>query len=216
MNNDAGINRLESGGLIDRDNPLSFTFNGAKMRGFAGDSVASALLANNVRIVARSFKYHRPRGIYGIGAEEPNAIFTIADQGGGRRTPNMRATLTTLTDGMRISSQSGFPSVHFDIGALFGAASRLLPAGFYYKTFMWPPKLWMFYEKLIRRAAPCRQTFAAHGGGIIFALAHKTIRAFPIADIFKNRAILQMPRMHRRAAGRRKQLAAILAGDRPE
>ena len=153
MNNDAGINRLESGGLIDRDNPLSFTFNGAKMRGFAGDSVASALLANNVRIVARSFKYHRPRGIYGIGAEEPNAIFTIADQGGGRRTPNMRATLTTLTDGMRISSQSGFPSVHFDIGALFGAASRLLPAGFYYKTFMWPPKLWMFYEKLIRRAA---------------------------------------------------------------
>ena len=144
----AGINRLAHGGL-----PLSFTFNGAQMCGLQGDSVASALLANNVRVVSRSFKYHRPRGIYGIGAEEPNAIFTITDKDGARKTPNHRATLTMLTDGMQIQSQSGYPSVHFDIGALAGAAARLLPAGFYYKTFMWPPQLWMFYEKLIRRAA---------------------------------------------------------------
>ncbi|MGI9338911.1 MAG: sarcosine oxidase subunit alpha family protein [Gammaproteobacteria bacterium] len=153
MTNAAGVNRLAECGLTDRGMPLSFTFNGARMCGLQGDTVASALLANNVRIVSRSFKYHRPRGIYGIGAEEPNAIFTIADKDGGRRTPNNRATLTTLADGMQIQSQSGYPSVHFDIGALAGAAARLLPAGFYYKTFMWPPKLWMFYEKIIRRAA---------------------------------------------------------------
>ena len=149
----AQVNRLAEGGLIARDKFLPFTFNGAAMHGCEGDTVASALLANDVRVVARSFKYHRARGVYGIGAEEPNAIFTIADRDGARRTPNMRATLTPLAGGMQVSSQGGWPSARFDIGEVASAASRLLPAGFYYKTFMWPPQLWMFYEKHIRRAA---------------------------------------------------------------
>ncbi len=145
--------RLAEGGLVNRERPLSFSFNGARMLGYEGDTVASALLANGARIVSRSFKYHRARGIYGIGPEEPNAIFTVADAVGGRRTPNMRATLTPLAEGMQIFSQCGWPSPRFDIGALAGTVSRMLPAGFYYKTFMRPARLWMFYEKLIRRAA---------------------------------------------------------------
>ena len=144
-------NRLSAGGRIDRSRPLQFTFNGETMTGFAGDTVASALLANGVRTVARSFKYHRPRGIVAAGAEEPNAIFTMGQ--GAHHTPNVRATLTPLSDGMTVRSQSGWPSVNFDVGAVLAAAGRMLPAGFYYKTFMWPPKLWMFYEKYIRRAA---------------------------------------------------------------
>ena len=144
-------NRLDSGGRIDRGRPLSFTFNGEVMEGFAGDTIASALLANGVRVVARSFKYHRPRGIYTAGAEEPCAFFTVGQ--GGHKTPNVRATTAELTDGMEIHTQSGWPSATFDLGAAAGMVGRLLPAGFYYKTFMWPPKLWMFYEKWIRRAA---------------------------------------------------------------
>ena len=143
--------RLANGGRIDRQTPLAFTFNGQPMSGYAGDTVASALLANGVRIVSRSFKYHRPRGIIGIGAEETNAIFSVGD--GAHRTPNVRSTLTPLTDGMIIRSQSGWPSLNFDIGGMLSTLSRFLPAGFYYKTFMSPARLWPFYEKIIRRAA---------------------------------------------------------------
>ena len=145
------VRRLDSGGRIDRARPLNFSFNGKKMQGFAGDTIASALLANDARVVARSFKYRRPRGIFAAGAEEPCAIFTVG--AGGRRTPNVRATLAELADGMEVRAQSGWPSVNFDAGALLSHAGRMLPAGFYYKTFMWPPKLWMAYEKVIRRAA---------------------------------------------------------------
>ncbi|MGI9298233.1 MAG: sarcosine oxidase subunit alpha family protein [Gammaproteobacteria bacterium] len=148
--------RLPAGGRVRRERPLDFTFNGEPMRGCEGDTVASALLANGVKIVARSFKYHRPRGIFSAGAEEPNAIFGIGT--GARQTPNVRATTTELADGMEVRAQGGWPSVGCDLGAVFSAAGRLLPAGFYYKTFMWPPRLWMTYEKLIRRAASSART----------------------------------------------------------
>ncbi|MDM5148191.1 2Fe-2S iron-sulfur cluster-binding protein, partial [Candidatus Persebacteraceae bacterium Df01] len=143
--------RLSTGGCVDRQRPLTFTFNGETLQGFAGDTVASALLANGVNVVGRSFKYRRPRGIVTAGPEEPNAIFTIGS--GALHTPNVRATLTKLEDGMTVRSQSGWPSVNMDVGAVLGTVGMLLPAGFYYKTFMWPPKLWMFYEKIIRRFA---------------------------------------------------------------
>lgn len=144
-------NRLSQGGLIDRNRPLTFTFNGAPLEGYTGDTIASALLANDIGLVARSFKYHRPRGIYAAGAEEPHAIFTIGS--GGSHTPNVRGTTTPLTDGMEVRSQSGIPSLERDYGAVLSFFSRLLPAGFYYKTFMRPARLWMWYEKFIRRAA---------------------------------------------------------------
>ena len=104
-----------------------------------------------VRTVARSFKYHRRRGIFAAGVEEPNAFFTVGD--GAYRTPNVLGTVTELTADMRVCSQRGWPSVNFDLGKATSAVSRMLPPGFYYKTFMWPPRLWMFYEKIIRRAA---------------------------------------------------------------
>ena len=144
-------NRLALGGDINRDTPISFTFNGARMCGYVGDTVASALLANGVRVVSRSFKYHRPRGIYAAGAEDIGGIVTIGN--GAHHTPNVRAATTELLPNMEIRSQSGWPSVDFDVGALLSTVGGFLPAGFYYKTFMWPPKLWMFYEKIIRRAA---------------------------------------------------------------
>ena len=149
-------NRLSDRGRIDRSRPLRFVFNGRKMEGFAGDTVASALLANGARVVGRSFKYHRPRGIMAAGAEEPSAILTAGE--GARRTPNVRAAIAPLRDGMVVRSQGGWPSAENDVGALLSAAGRMLPPGFYYKTFMWPPKWWMFYEKFIRRAASSAPT----------------------------------------------------------
>ena len=149
-------NRLSDRGRIDRSRPLRFVFNGREMEGFAGDTVASALLANGARVVGRSFKYHRPRGIMAAGAEEPSAILTAGE--GARRTPNVRAAIAPLRDGMVVRSQGGWPSVETDVGALLSAAGRMLPPGFYYKTFMWPPKWWMFYEKFIRRAASSAPT----------------------------------------------------------
>ena len=143
--------RLSQGGLVEHQHPLSFTFNDTPMQGLAGDTIASALLANNVSLVARSFKYHRPRGIYSAGPEEPHAIFTVEQ--GERHTPNVRATITPLQEGMKIYTQSGYPSVDFDIGSVLSFFSRLMPPGFYYKTFMQPTKLWMWYEKYIRKAA---------------------------------------------------------------
>ncbi|HEX3576065.1 MAG TPA: sarcosine oxidase subunit alpha family protein [Rhodopila sp.] len=145
--------RSTEGGRIDRNQPLRFTFDGRSYEGFAGDTLASALLANDVCIVGRSFKYHRPRGILSAGSEEPNALVTI-DRGGGRITPNQRATQVELYDGLAARSQNRFPSLRFDIGALAGLAAPLLPAGFYYKTFMRPSSFWKrIYEPVIRRAA---------------------------------------------------------------
>ncbi|HYM28318.1 MAG TPA: 2Fe-2S iron-sulfur cluster-binding protein, partial [Steroidobacteraceae bacterium] len=128
---------------------MSFTFNGRALRGFAGDTLASALLAHGVRLVGRSFKLHRPRGVWSCGLEEPSAIVDVGT--GGRRTPNVRATLLPIEEGLVAQSVNCWPGVGFDLGALTGAAAALLPAGFYYKTFMWPD--WHWFEPAIRRMA---------------------------------------------------------------
>lgn len=144
--------RTLAGGLIDRTTPISFTFDGRTYQGYPGDTLASALIANGVRLVGRSFKYHRPRGIYTAGSDEPNALVTLHE--GGRSEPNTRATTVELYDGLVAASQNRWPSLRFDLMAATSLLSPLLPAGFYYKTFMWPGlKGWMFYERHIRRAA---------------------------------------------------------------
>jgi sarcosine oxidase subunit alpha len=150
--------RLASGGSIDRSRPLVFTFDGLDYQGYAGDTLASALIANGVHLIGRSFKYHRPRGILSAGAEEPNALVTVA-RGAGRVTPNLRATQIELTNGLNASSQNRWPSLTFDLGAVNDLFSPLFGAGFYYKTFMGPNLLgknWAWarvYEPMIRRAA---------------------------------------------------------------
>lgn len=146
--------RLPSGGRIDRDRPLRFSFDGRAYTGFAGDTLASALLANGVRLFGRSFKYHRPRGLFSAGAEEPNALVEI-DRGEGRREPNARATMVPLVEGLVARSQNRWPSLARDFGALAGMAAPLLPAGFYYKTFIGPGRdAWhRRWEPLIRRMA---------------------------------------------------------------
>jgi sarcosine oxidase subunit alpha len=144
--------RLAQGGLIDRAQPLSFTFDGQAYSGFAGDTLASALVASGVKLIGRSFKYHRPRGILTAGSDEPNALVEL--RAGARREPNTRATTAELYDGLVAASQNRWPSLAFDIGAANDRLSRFLVAGFYYKTFMWPAKFWeLLYEPLIRRAA---------------------------------------------------------------
>ncbi len=146
------MSRLSSGGLIDRTKPLAFTFDGKSYGGFAGDTLASALVANDIKLVGRSFKYHRPRGIMTAGSEEPNALVTLRK--GARAEPNTRATTIQLFDGLDAASQNRWPSLSLDVMAANQLFSPLLVAGFYYKTFMWPPKLWeKLYEPLIRRAA---------------------------------------------------------------
>jgi sarcosine oxidase subunit alpha len=144
-------NRLPSGGRIDRTTPLALRFDGVTFEGFAGDTLASALLANGVRLVGRSFKYHRRRGIYTAGPEEPNALVSV--RRGPRAEPNTRATMIELFDGLEATSQNCWPSLAFDIRALHQRFSALMPSGFYYKTFMWPPKAWLSYERAIRKAA---------------------------------------------------------------
>jgi sarcosine oxidase subunit alpha len=145
--------RLSVGGVVDRARPLGFEYDGVRYEGFAGDTLASALLANGVHLVGRSFKYHRPRGIVSAGADEPNALMQIAL--GARTEPNVRATVQELYEGLVAASQNCWPSVRFDAGAINDAVSRLIPSGFYYKTFMWPPtpKWWLRYEHVIRHAA---------------------------------------------------------------
>ena len=145
--------RAPGGGRIRRDRTLSFTFDARPYTGCQGDTLASALLANDVHLVGRSFKYHRPRGILSAGVEDPNALVTI-DRGGGRVSPNLRATGIELYDGLRAYSQNCWPSLRHDFGAIAERLSPLLSAGFYYKTFMWPPALWhRLYEPMIRAAA---------------------------------------------------------------
>jgi len=144
--------RLPQGGLIDRDRSLRFSFDGKSYRGHPGDTLASALLASGVRLVGRSFKYHRPRGILSAGPEEPNALVELGR--GARREPNSRATLVELYDGLIAVSQNRFPSLRFDLMSMNTLLAPLLSAGFYYKTFMWPASFWeKFYEPMIRRAA---------------------------------------------------------------
>jgi sarcosine oxidase, subunit alpha len=144
--------RLPDGGRIDRGVRLSFTFDGERYTGHPGDTLASALLANGVHLVGRSFKYHRPRGFLGAGAEEPNALVQLEGPD-GRSDPNMRATQVELYDGLRASSQNHAWSLEHDLLAANDLLSPLFPAGFYYKTFMWPARLWPRYERVIRHVA---------------------------------------------------------------
>jgi methylglutamate dehydrogenase subunit C len=146
--------RVASGGIIDRRKPVSFTFDGKTYSGFAGDTLASALLANGLTVFGRSFKYHRPRGVVAIGSQEPNALVTLIR--GEFREPNIRATEVEIFDGLRAESQNRFPSLNFDLGAVNGLLSPFLGSGFYYKTFMGPfrnTRFWMFCERFIRKAA---------------------------------------------------------------
>ncbi|MFT5785057.1 MAG: heterotetrameric sarcosine oxidase alpha subunit [Ascidiaceihabitans sp.] len=145
------VNRLE-GGQIDRNQPLNFKFDGKSYAGFAGDTLASALLANDVRLMGRSFKYHRPRGPLTAGSEEPNAIVEL--RSGNRQEPNTRATTAELYEGLTAKSQNRWPSLAFDAMAINDRFSNFLTAGFYYKTFMWPAVFWeKVYEPIIRKAA---------------------------------------------------------------
>ena len=144
--------RLASGGLTDRSAPLDFRFDGRNLTGFSGDTLASALLANDQLLVGRSFKYHRPRGIVTAGPSEPNALVTIGR--GADSDPNTKATVAELYSGLDASSQNRFPSLKYDFGAVNGLLSPFLGAGFYYKTFMWPAAFWeKVYEPIIRKAA---------------------------------------------------------------
>ena len=145
--------RLSSTGrFVDKNKPMSFTFNGKHFKGYAGDTLASALLANDQMLMGRSFKYHRARGVVASGAEEPNALFNMGT--GKRFEPNQRATTTELFDGLTAGSQNHFPSLEFDIGVVNNYLSRFLPAGFYYKMFMYPRAFWKHvYEPFIRQSA---------------------------------------------------------------
>ena len=138
--------------MIDRAAPVRFSFDGRTYAGYFGDTLASALIANDVALVGRSFKYHRPRGIFTAGPEEPNALVELRD--GARREPNTRATTVELFEGLVAASQNCWPSLAFDVMSVNGVLAPLFPAGFYYKTFMWPASLWeRLYEPAIRRAA---------------------------------------------------------------
>ena len=130
---------------------ISFTFDKKKYFGIKGETLASALLRNGIFLVGRSFKYHRPRGIISAGSEEPNAIVQL--ESGNITEPNVRATEIEIYDGLSATSQNNWPSLNFDLGSINDLFSRFIPAGFYYKTFIWPPKFWEFYEYFIRRAA---------------------------------------------------------------
>ncbi|UWP90018.1 sarcosine oxidase subunit alpha family protein [Aliiroseovarius crassostreae] len=158
--------RLSTGGrLIDRSKVKNFTFNGKKMKGFEGDTLASALLGEGQTLVGRSFKYHRPRGIIASGAEEPNALVNMGE--GARFEPNQRVTTTELFDGLTAGSQNHWPSLEFDVGVVNNYVSRWLPAGFYYKTFMFPRAGWKHvFEPIVRQSAglgkaPDAETFDA-------------------------------------------------------
>jgi sarcosine oxidase subunit alpha len=145
--------RTAAGGHIDRSRVLQFRFDGRSYRGLAGDTLASALLANGVHLLGRSFKYHRPRGVLAAGAEEPNALVTVR-RDGARHTPNLRATQVELYEGLEAHSQNRWPSLTFDVGALNDFFAPFIPVGFYYKTFMWPRRAWYaIYEPRIRAAS---------------------------------------------------------------
>lgn len=145
--------RLATGGrLVDRTKKVSFSFDGKTLSGFAGDTVASAVMASGQRVFGRSFKYHRPRGVVGLGSEEMNALLGVGE--GARHEPNLRATQVEIFNGLSAVSQNRWPSLNFDVGAVNNTFSRFIPGGFYYKTLMWPASFWKHvYEPFIRRAA---------------------------------------------------------------
>ena len=152
--------RVVNKGQIDRSRPIGFIFDGRNHVGFAGDTLASALLANGQRLVGRSFKYHRPRGLWSAGSEEPNALVTA------RQIPNQRATMLELYDGLAAESQNRWPSLRWDVLSINDAFAPFLGAGFYYKTFMWPRAFWEgLYEPLIRRAAGLGKLPRSHDTG---------------------------------------------------
>ena len=145
--------RLNTGGrLIDRTQPMRFTFNGTSIDGFAGDTLAAAMLGADQMLMGRSFKYHRPRGALAYGAEEPNALLNLGQ--GAHFEPNQRATTTALRDGLVAESQNHWPSLEHDIGAVNAKLSKFLTAGFYYKTFIHPRPAWKhLFEPIIRKTA---------------------------------------------------------------
>ncbi len=144
--------RLNNIGYINRNKKISFSFNKKRYFGYEGDTLASALLANGVHLVGRSFKYHRPRGFLGSGVDEPNAKVQLNK--GPKTEPNISATEIELVEGLEATSQNCWPSVFFDIGAINNFLNKFFPAGFYYKTFMWPKNFWYrIYEPIIRKAA---------------------------------------------------------------
>jgi sarcosine oxidase subunit alpha len=148
-----GAYRISSAGRLNQAETIKFSFDGKTYGGLKGDTLASALLANGVHLVGRSFKYHRPRGILSAGAEEPNALVNVA-RDAARQTPNVRATVQEIYDGLTANSQNRWPSLSFDVGAVNGLAAPMFSAGFYYKTFMWPKWAWeKIYEPNIRAAA---------------------------------------------------------------
>jgi len=148
-----GANRIAGAGRLTPARTARFTFDGKSLTALQGDSVASALLANGIHLVGRSFKYHRPRGILSAGPEEPNALLDIS-RDSARKQPNVRATVQEVFDGMTVASQNRWPSLAFDIGGFNNLLAPFFAAGFYYKTFMWPKAAWhALYEPLIRRAA---------------------------------------------------------------
>jgi len=148
--------RTEQGGRVDREQEITFTFNGKRYTGLAGDTLCSALLANGVHLVGRSWKYHRPRGVMSAGSEEPNAIFQV--EKGNRTIPNARGTQVELYDNLDANSVNCWPSLDFDLLSINSNFSRLMPAGFYYKTFMWPKSMWKKYEYFIRKASGLGET----------------------------------------------------------
>ena len=144
--------RLDKGGLINRDKKISFKFNGKNYFGYEGDTLASALIANGIHLVGRSFKYHRPRGFFGAGVDEPYAMVQLIRD--NESIPNVRATEQELFEGLEAKSVNCWPNVNFDIGAINNFLNKFFPAGFYYKTFMWPRSFWYkVYEPFIRKAA---------------------------------------------------------------
>ena len=146
--------RLPAGGVVDRARSLDFTWDGHAMRGYSGDTLASALMANGEHVLGRSFKYHRPRGVMSAGPEEGGALVTVG--AGARREPNAKATQVELSQGLVATGQNAWPNVRFDLGRVNDVFNRFLSAGFYYKTFMGVGKgtgEWMFFEKFIRKAA---------------------------------------------------------------
>ena len=145
--------RLSEGGRIDRTQPITFKFRGRSFQGYAGDTLASALLANGQSLLNRSFKYGRPRGVMAAGADEPNALLQLGATE-ATQVPNVRATQQELYSGLVAEPVAGWPSVDFDLKSLLGRfGGAMMPVGFYYKTFMWPQSFWMTYEKFIRKAA---------------------------------------------------------------
>ena len=156
--------RIDGKGRVDRSRPVTFTFDGTSYAGYRGDTLASALLANDVRLFGRSFKYHRPRGVLTAGSEEPNALVEVV--GPANVTPNTRATMQEIFEGLVARSQNRWPSLGFDLLEVNDLAAPFLGAGFYYKTFMWPRRLWEgLYEPLIRRAAGLGRLSGRHDTG---------------------------------------------------